>query len=276
MAEIAITGAKGQLGRELAAQLAGRDVAAFDLPEHDITLPGFAAELARAHPRIVIHAAAMTDVDGCETDPDRARKVNAEATAAIASASSGIGTYLVYLSTDYIFDGKKGSAYIETDPPNPLSVYGRTKWEGEEAVRALETSWLIVRTAWMYGQGSNFVRAILEKARAGGPIRVVADQIGSPTSAQELARVLAQLIGRRATGIFHAAGVGACSRFELAAEALRLAGLKSQPIPITTAEAARPAPRPACSALGVGKLFSVGVRMRPWRDCLREYIESQP
>ena len=269
---VLVTGAKGQLGVELLDVL-GRDhdVVGLDLPELDITTPEATRVIAEARPAWVVHAAAWTDVDGCERDPERAVLVNGEGTLRVAEACRAVGAGLVYLSTDYVFDGRKGAPYLETDPVSPLSAYARSKVAGEEAVRAVAPRWAIVRTAWLFGvSGKNFVKTIVEKAGAGGPLRVVDDQVGSPTYARDLAEAIAQLVSRGLTGTYHLTNAGSCSWYAFTRAIVEEAGMAHVAVtPMTTAELGRPAPRPAISVLANHAWVAAGLcPLRPWREAL--------
>jgi dTDP-4-dehydrorhamnose reductase len=247
------------------------DVVGLDLPELDITTPEAMQVIAEARPAWVVHAAAWTDVDGCERDPARALVVNGEGTRRVAEACRVAGAGLVYLSTDYVFDGRKGAPYVETDPVSPLSAYARSKVAGEEAVRAAAPRWAIVRTAWLFGaSGKNFVKTIVEKAAAGGPLRVVDDQVGSPTYARDLAEAIAQLVSRDLTGTYHLTNAGSCSWYAFARAILEKAGLAHVLVtPMTTAALGRLAPRPAFSVLANRAWTAAGLRpLRPWREAL--------
>ena len=275
---IVITGADGQLGQELVRTLAGQGVViGSTLSDLDITTPDCAERLAALAPDWVVHAAAATDVDGCEREPARAMAVNAEGTYRVADGCRRVGAGLVYLSTDYVFDGRKGSAYIEEDAPMPLSIYGRSKLEGEQAARTLGSRWLIIRTAWLYGPcGSNFVKAILKKAAAGEELRVVDDQVGSPTYAPDLANAVSLLLSRNLTGVYHVTNSGCCSWYEFAREILRLTGSISTPLSrITSRELNRPAPRPACSVLENAAWQAAGLPpLRPWPEALAAMLAA--
>jgi dTDP-4-dehydrorhamnose reductase len=249
-----VTGAGGQLATAFEALLEG-DV--MMLHEDAVDLRDARAVKAAVRgfvPDVILHTAAYTDVDGAEADEDTAFAVNALGTRNLIEASRGTYTQVVSISTDYVFDGTKGAPYVESDEPAPLNAYGRTKLAQERETLA----WVrgtVIRTAWMYSPwGRNFVKTILgaarEKAKVGEPLRVVDDQVGSPTYAPYLAAaVLRALREGMGPGIYHMAGAGQCSWRELAAEVVALAGLRVEVVPISTAEAGRPAPRPACSAL---------------------------
>ena len=269
---VLVTGAKGQLGVELLDVLRREhDVVGLDVPELDITKSEATRVIADARPAWVVHAAAWTDVDGCERDPERANLVNGEGTRRVAEACRAVGAGLVYLSTDYVFDGRKGAPYLETDPVSPLSAYARSKVAGEEAVRAVAPRWTIARTAWLFGvSGKNFVKTIVEKAAAGGPLRVVDDQVGSPTYARDLAEAIAQLVSRGLTGTYHLTNAGSCSWYAFTHAIVEEAGLSHVAVtPMTTAELGRPAPRPALSVLANHAWVAAGMRpLRPWREAL--------
>src|SRR5574342_209756 len=192
------TGAEGQLGSELMRALAPHgDVIPPTQAEMDVTDRKCAECVAALQPEWVVHTAAATDVDGCEREPKLAMAVNAEGTRRVAEGCRRVGAGLVYLSTDYVFDGRKGAPYSEGDPPAPLNAYGRSKLAGEQATREVALRWTIVRTAWLYGiHGKNFVKTILGKAAAGEPLRVVDDQVGSPTHAADVAEAVALLLGQ--------------------------------------------------------------------------------
>ena len=275
---VLVTGAKGQLGVELLDVLGhDHEVIGLDLPELDITKAEATRVIADPCPAWVVHAAAWTDVDGCERDPERAVLVNGEGTRRVAEACRTVGAGLVYLSTDYVFDGRKGAPYVETDPVSPLSAYARSKVAGEEAVRAVAPRWAIVRTAWLFGvSGKNFVKAIVEKAAAGGPVRVVDDQVGSPTYARDLAEAIAQLVSRGLTGTYHVTNAGSCSWHEFARAILKEAGLGHVPVaPLTTAELGRPAPRPAFSVLANTAWAAAGLPpVRPWPEALAAMLTA--
>ena len=249
-----VTGAGGQLATAFEKILEG-DVflsreAALDIRDADAV---YAAVHSFA-PDVVLHTAAYTDVDGAEAHPDVAEAINVQGTRNIVRAVSGTHTTLVYISSDYIFDGLKGSPYVESDPPGPLGAYGRTKLAGEEAVLEWAHG-ICIRTSWLFSEtGRNFVKTILaagrERAASGEPLRVVDDQVGAPTYATHLAHAVDEALRQGVgAGIYHMAGGGYCSWCELAQEVVQLAGIEVEVLPISTAEAGRLAPRPAFSAL---------------------------
>lgn len=274
---VLITGAMGQVGLELQALLpSARALSRSDL---DVT-DGDAVRRAVQGQRVVVHLAAMTDVDACEFDEREAVSVNHMATTNLAEACAEHGCHMVYVSTDYVFDGEKPGEYLETDATNPLSVYGATKLAGEEPVLASGGS--VVRTSTVYGQGRNFVRAILSFARSGrSVIEVVSDQTSRHTHARDVARALFWTTQERPGGIFHAAGAGMpLSRADLAAEIIALAGAQAEIIPVTTAEyeahrTEKLAPRPQSSVLSLGKAAAAGVPLGDQGEALGRYVREQ-
>lgn len=281
-----ITGAGGQLGRCLVERLRARrmlagapDRAELDVTDRDAVRRAILAAPG-GPPAVVVNTAAMTHVDRCEAEPEAAQLANALAPGWLAEASCEAGAAFVTLSTDYVFDGTAQRPYREDDPTGPRSVYGRTKLEGEERARAAHPEALVVRTAWVFGPGRNFVRTILEAAaRAqrgeGPPLRVVDDQRGSPTWAGHLADALLALVERGATGIYHVANSGSATWWELARAAVDAWGHPELPIEkVTTAEFPRPAPRPAWSVLDLGKAERAGLRMPGWPEGLRAYLAA--
>lgn len=279
--KILVTGAMGQLGRDVTelCRSGGHTVFALDRQEMDITdWEQVKAAFEALRPDAVIHTAAYTAVDRAEAEPDEAYRVNTVGTRNIAAASERVGARCCYISTDYVFDGKSSQPCGEYDRTDPQSVYGKTKLAGERLVSALCTRWYIVRTSWVYGRhGSNFVKTMLRLAAEGKPIRVVADQTGSPTYTRDLAGFLAELVGTEAYGIYHASGGGSCSWYEFAQAIFDETGLEADLKPCTTAEFPRPAPRPAYSALDSAAIRTNGFRELPhWREALRSFIRGNP
>jgi len=269
---ILLTGAGGQLGRDLQERLEKHEVHAFDHAGLDVAARETVFRAVRAiRPDWVINAAAYNDVDGAETAAETAFAVNGAGPGHLAEGAAGVGASIVHISTDYVFDGKKGSAYTEEDTPHPLSVYACSKHEGEQRVIASGAPACILRTAWLYGRhGKNFVKAILAAAEKGGPLRVVSDQVGSPTATADLAEAIRMLISTPARGLFHVTNAGACSRFEFARAIVRS---RVEVLPITTAEAARPAPRPANSALVSLRWAKAGFQpLRHWQAALDSFL----
>ena len=272
---ILLTGRAGQVGSELEALLQPR--VALDRATLDLADASAIRKIVReARPDVILNAAAYTAVDRAETEPELAMRINGEAPGVLAEEAKKCGALLVHYSTDYVFDGRKGAPYTEEDAKRPLGVYGRTKLAGEENIRASGARHLIVRTAWVYGRGRNFVRAIVAQASAGNALRVVDDQFGAPTWARDIAQVSKELIARRAEGVFHVSAAGCASWHEVALEVLRLAGLSVAVSRVSTAEYAARAPRPAYSVLDNGKLHALGLQIGDWRERLALYLESRP
>jgi dTDP-4-dehydrorhamnose reductase len=274
--DILVTGAGGQVGRALArrlptARLLSRED--FDV-RNALDVGSLFAGI-----RLVIHLAAMTDVDKCEQQPALCMEINGSGTKAVVEAAKAVSARVIYVSTDYVFDGTKRSQYQETDKPNPINAYGRSKLAGEHHV-AGKPSNLIVRTSWVFGSGRNFVRSILSAADSGKSLRVVDDQRGRPTSAGDLADALVQLADSRVTGIVHVSGDGPiCSWADLAEFVLRVKGMD---VPVERMDSetyarlrGRPlAPRPANSAFSLTKARAWAVPLRDWRDAVTRFMEE--
>jgi len=219
----------------------------------------------------VIHAAALTDTRRCEEEPDLAHQVNAVGTGNVALACREAGAALVYVSTNEVFDGRKGEPYMESDEPNPVNAYGRSKLEGEKHVRSLLDRCWIVRTAWLYGEGdNNFPMKILAAAKR-GELSVVTDEIATPTWARDLAAAIASLVGHPLYGVYHFTNAGECSRYDWAREALRLASREDASIrPTTTAEYQPFPPKPPYTVLRNEAGARIGIELRPWQEALGE------
>lgn len=277
---ILVTGADGLLGSALLPVLAKNRHEVFGVSESDgdICLPDtLRPRLAAFRPEVLVHLAAWTDVDGCEGDPDRAHRTNAEGTRVAAALAEAAGAAVLYVSSDYVFPGTGTTPCREDDPTGPAGVYGRSKLAGEEAVKQAATAWTVVRSAWLYGPGGkNFVDTVITLARTRERVPVVDDQTGSPTFAPDLAGGLLRLLEARVRGTFHLANGGAATWFTLAREAVRLAGGDPERIvPASTAEIGRPAPRPAYSVLDTAKAAAQGVVLRPWPEALAAHVGSQ-
>jgi dTDP-4-dehydrorhamnose reductase len=274
---ILVTGAGGQVGQELQEALVCEEIAALTKAELDITEEGNVTRAIEAfRPDVVIHAAAYTNVDGCERDPDLALSINADGTRNVAFASQRAGAALVYISTDYVFDGAKGSPYLEADSPNPLGWYGRSKLAGEEHVRQIVEKHYVVRTAWVFGNANTFVNNIIRRASEGKEMFGVTDEVGSPTWARDLALGLAQLIETKAYGIYHLTNAGEVTRFAYMQEILRLGGFDLPIVPLDTGEFQRrfplPTRRPQYSVLANQNAASLGISLRPWQEALQEFL----
>ena len=273
---IIITGHKGQLGRALREALQGETLFGLDLPQHDITDgQATARAIADFAPQVVIHAAAMTNVDGCESDPDAAYRINGLGTQNVALASQKCGAAMVCVSTNEVFDGTKDEPYLEFDQPHPINVYGSSKLAGELITQALLNRFYIVRTAWLYAQGgSNFVTKMIQIADERGELRVVADEVSSPTYAPDLAEAIAKLIRTDHYGIYHFTNEGVCSRYDFAIKILELAGRGHVPIhPITSDQYARASTPPLYAPIrNFCAATALGIALRPWEEALEEYF----
>jgi dTDP-4-dehydrorhamnose reductase len=280
---ILVTGGTGQLARALAARggLGVGGLGVVGRPDFDFDRPdSIDAVLNAAAPELVINTAAWTAVDAAEGDEEGAWRANAAGPARIAAWCAASGAGLIHISTDYVFDGGKGAPYVEDDPTAPTGVYGATKLEGERAVLASCPSAIILRTAWVYAEtGKNFLRTMLNAARKTDRLRVVSDQVGNPTNADDLAAAILAVAGHMRNagstlgGVFHAAGTGETSWHGFATEIFRLAGPLGWPTPvvdpITTADWPTPARRPADSRLDCGRLHAVfGHKLPDWRESL--------
>ncbi|MCH8889619.1 MAG: dTDP-4-dehydrorhamnose reductase [Myxococcales bacterium] len=284
-----IAGCRGQLGHALSERLAADTdcevVAAVDLPEVDLAdaqaVGALFTGLASEPPDVAVNAAAFTQVDRCEREPEAAERGNTVAPALLAEACEKRGIRLVHVSTDYVFSGDSPIAYREQDEPKPRTVYGRTKLAGEERVLTTSPDSLILRTSWLFGRGRNFIAAILAQARerragrASGPLRVVDDQYGRPTYAHDLAGAIVYLVERGARGLYHVANREVASWWELARASLDEAGYEDLSVErIRTDELTLDAPRPMRSVLDCSKAEALGVKMRSWRDAVSAYLAS--
>jgi dTDP-4-dehydrorhamnose reductase len=277
--KILMTGARGMLGRDLLPLLSAKhEVLGKDIQDFDITdRKRVQEEIAACRPDVVIHAAAYTDVDGCETKRDLAFAVNGEGALHVALGCAHVGSRMIHLSTDYVFDGESGIPYPEGSPPHPLNVYGESKLQGELYIPKVLENYLIIRTAWLYGRhGKNFVDTILRLAGQQDELRVVNDQKGSPTFTKDLSQAMGRLVEEETRGVLHVTNSGSCTWFEFAQKVLDLnpsPGRKSRVIPISSTELARPARRPANSVLDCSRFEQItGFRMRSWEEGLKEYL----
>jgi dTDP-4-dehydrorhamnose reductase len=227
-------------------------------------------------PQWIVLAAAYTDVDGCESNSDLAFGVNRDGAVNVATAAKTAGAGLIFLSSDYVFDGKNTTPYETDDARNPQSVYGRTKSEAEIKLLELLPDCCIVRTSWLFGTGGKcFPDTILKLAASRPALDVVDDQRGCPTYAIDLARAITQLCGKKADGIVHVTNAGDCTWFEFAQDILRSAGLATTVRPVSSQQMARPAPRPAYSVLSPTRLQALGIEMPSWHDALQRYLEQR-
>lgn len=279
--KVLITGCRGQLGRELCRQINEWNqvrpqfqVVATDLDSMDITDTHQVQKIVSFEkPEVIINTAAYTKVDACETDEKTAFRVNAIGARNLAVAAFSIGAKILQVSTDYVFDGTGKIPLREYDPINPLSVYGKSKALGEQLVMTTNPRHFILRTAWLYGDGSNFVRTILKLAAEQDELRVVNDQVGTPTSTVDLAKCILALIQTEHYGIYHGTCEGECSWYEFAKRILALKGINKRVIPISTKELKQAAKRPAYSVLENFMLDLVGLNFfRTWEEALEEYL----
>jgi dTDP-4-dehydrorhamnose reductase len=275
-----VTGSEGMLGKDLVGFLRhqNEEVIGWDLPAHNVTdVEKTINGIHQVGPEVIFHLAARTDVDGCEDDLAGATAVNFQGSWAVALGAEELRCKLLYLSTDYVFDGRSKRPYREGDKPNPLSVYGRTKLMGENAVIQTCRKHFVVRTSWLYGRyGRNFVDTIRQKSSQVPRIEVVNDQVGSPTYARDLCRPLWELAKSKHFGIYHLTNSGECSWFDLAVEIVKLTRAKCEVAPIDTATAARKAPRPAYSVLDNREFkHRFGKELRPWQEALKSHIEGK-
>lgn len=281
--KILITGGKGMLGRTLQESFKDDEVIIADLPECDITdRSSIAAFFAEADPDVVIHTAAMTNVDGCEANSELAYKINEEGTRNVAIVSAAMNARLIAISTDYVFSGELDEgreSWNEEDTPRPRTVYGASKFAGEEMIRALYPEAVVLRVAWLYGAGGpSFVHTMVKLLSSEGEaVKVVNDQFGNPTSAKAVADVIKFIISKPSVeGTVHATCEGVASWYDLASELKKLMpSLKRELVPCTTAEFPRPAPRPANSALEKRVLKLLGYTMRNWREALADFVLTE-
>lgn len=272
---ILITGGQGQLGRALQAALHDTEVFAPGHSELDATNAGaISRAITEFRPEVVIHAAAWTDTAGCERDPARALAVNGEGSRMVAETCRQHSAAMVYVSSNEVFDGDKREPHGEDDRPNPINEYGRSKLEGERHVRAVFDRYYIVRTSWLYGPGrDSFPEKIAQRAREQGSLRLVTNEIASPTWTVDLAQAIAKLIGRPAYGVYHLTNGGYCSRMEWAQEVLRLAGLTDIALtPATQEEFGLPYRKPVFTALANTNAARLGIQLRPWQEALSDHF----
>lgn len=272
---VEILRSSSRVDQHLDWEVFGWDIEEIDIQEEKNTV----TKIESLRPNIVINIAAYTNVDGCESHDEKAFAINAEGMRHVALGALRCRAKVVYLSTDYIFDGKKREPYLEDDPPHPLSVYGRSKLRGEQYVQEMVEDALIVRTQWLYGKyGNNFVASVLRQAREKKVLSIVNDQVGSPTYTIDLSRAISVLIQCDARGVFHVANSDLCTWFAFGQEILKLSGMEGvRIVPISSEELGRPATRPLYSVLNTEKLKrETGMTLRPWSEALKEYLSTIP
>ncbi|MBI3354298.1 MAG: dTDP-4-dehydrorhamnose reductase, partial [Nitrospirae bacterium] len=275
--KVLITGSNGMLGSFLLEQLKKKySIKGITIEDADITdFDAVVKVIRKIRPDVVIHTAGYTKVDDCESNINLAYRVNAIGTRNVAVACQRIDASMVYISTDYVFDGAKNTPYIEFDSANPLSVYGKTKLAGEEFVRQMLNRFYIIRTSWLYGEGgTNFVDTIINKAKTEKVLKIVDDQFGSPTYTKDLADKIGEIIDRERYGIYHITNSGSCSWFEFAKKIVDISHIGHiKLISIKSSELNRPAKRPANSVLQNFMLELEGIPLlRSWEEAVREYV----
>jgi dTDP-4-dehydrorhamnose reductase len=275
--KVLVLGAGGMLGRDVvrAAERANHEVAALARADVDVTDAGAVrAAIRREAPAAVVNCAAYTNVDGAESEPGEAGRVNATGAGLVAGAAAEAGAAIVYPSTDYVFDGEKATPYTESDAPNPLSAYGRSKLAGERATIEANERHFVVRSSWLFGAGGrNFVDTMLGLAETEDQVLVVRDQVGSPTFAGHLAEGIVRLLDTVAFGLHHMSAAGECSWYEFAQAIFERAGVECRVLSCTSAELARPAPRPFYSVLETE--WSDAIRLPPWEEGLAAYLAER-
>ncbi len=274
---VLITGANGQLGHALQQAFSAEDLVLKDMPEFDLTHSDSESQIVAARPSAILHVGAYTNVDGAEREPDRAMAVNAQGTVFVARAAAMLNARLIYVSTDYVFDGTKSTPYREEDEPHPINVYGQSKREGEIAALKGCPNTLVVRTAWLYGRaGNNFVKTIMRLAGEKPFLEVVGDQRGCPTNADDLALALKDLLRSDLRGICHVTNTGDCTWHEFAEAIVSLMALSTPVRPITTAQMGRLAKRPAYSVLAQERLDAVRDPLPHWQLALARFMKAAP
>lgn len=279
--KVLITGCRGQLGLELIRQFNEFDglysLIETDVHNLDITNQAMVFDLVKSQkPDVIINCAAYTNVDGCESDELNAYRVNAIGPQNLSAAAFSVGAKIVQVSTDYVFDGTVSSPKIESDPINPRSVYGKSKALGEILVKEINPRHFIVRTAWLYGEGNNFVRTMLKLAKEKDEVKVVNDQFGSPTSTKDLARCIIKLINTESYGTYHGTCEGSCSWNQFAKKIFEIKGINIKVSDITTEELNRPAERPKYSVLDNFMLRLIGINeFRSWEEALIDYLKGE-
>lgn len=280
--KIVITGGKGMLGRTLQKELSAHEIVVADLPEWDITdVDAFSSRLSGESPDVVVHCAAMTKVDDCETNRELAFRLNEEGSRNVALACKMCGARLIAISTDYVFSGeppREPWAWSEMDIPRPRTVYGASKFAGEQMIQMILPDAVILRIAWLYGAGGpSFIHTMAKLGAAeGAPLKVVDDQRGNPTSCKTVADVIAFLLTKPdVSGIVHGTCEDQCTWYGLTVELFRLLGFKREVVPCTTEEFPRPAPRPRNSALKKSVLNLLGYRTPRWQAALRDFVVDE-
>lgn len=275
---VLVLGARGMLGTDLLSEWQSDELIPAGSAEADLRNFNEVEKLVlKVRPAWIVLSAAYTDVDGCERNPELAFAVNSTGVENVARAAQSVAARIFLVSTDYVFDGMGSRPYEIDDPVAPINVYGASKAAGEAALRQYHSAWCIARTSWLFGiHGPSFPEKIISAAQTRPQLSVVHDQIGSPTYTRDLACAIRDLVGKNARGITHITNEGHCSWYDFAREILSLSGQKTIPVlPITTDQSARPARRPHYSVLSAASLHAYNVRLRPWQQALRAFLEER-
>ncbi len=274
--KILVTGAKGQLGIDVVNHLSkSYEVIGLDKDDLDITnLESVLDCINEVNPDIIINCAAYTNVDGCEENQDLAYKINGIGARNLAIVSNKNDIKLLHISTDFVFDGETDGVYTEFDVTNPLSVYGKSKKAGEDFIKKMSSKYFIIRTAWLYGKnGNNFVKTMLRLAETNDTLKIVDDQVGTPTFTEDLVEVIAMVIKTEKYGTYHVSNDGKCSWYDFAKKIFEIANVDIKVLPITTEELARPAKRPKYSVMRNYMLeLEFDYNIRSWEEGLKEYF----
>jgi len=276
---VLITGSSGQLGKAVVEVFFKNGAEVYPIPHSrlDITNRQAVEDIIRAYlPEIVINCSAFTDVDKCEEEKDKAYRVNALGPKNLAIVTEKYNIHLIHISTDYVFDGEKNTPYVEFDNTNPINTYGKSKLEGEHFLERFTKRYTIVRTSWLYGDGNNFVRKIIERARKGDVLRVVDDQFGSPTYTYDVAKALLSIAKEGVYGLYHCANKGVVSRFEEAKFILEFLGLNAEVLPVKSGDYQTLAKRPRYTPLENYLLELEGIfYARDWRSAMEEFLRGE-
>lgn len=277
--KVVVTGAAGQLGKDVLLELEKKNHQAFgaDRQQLDITIEeDVLAYITEVKPDVILHCAAYTNVDAAEENEEAAYAVNAAGTENLAKAAKQIGAKMLYVSTDYVFDGSANEPYEVDEPTKPLGAYGRTKLAGEQLLQKHLDAFFIVRTAWVFGiHGNNFVKTMIRLGGERGEIGVVHDQVGSPTYTVDLAQFMVELMETDKYGVYHATNSGICSWYEFAVEIFKQAEMDVKVNPLTTDQFPRPAARPKYSVLSKKRIEQEGLKpLRDWKEALAAYLEE--
>lgn len=274
---VAILGGRGMLGTDLAivCRQQGFVVKVFDLPEFDITDSQQLKQVVEAA-GLIVNCAAYTNVDGAESEAELAYQVNAEAVGCLGAIAKELGKWVLHISTDFVFDGQLGRPYVETDSPNPINTYGKTKLAGEQLLSDSGCKYCIIRVEWTYGSaGNNFVTKIIQRAKANKTLKVVDDQFGSPTATTEVAKVISELLPKMPEGIFHFAAAGYASRYEMAKFIFDKLAMDVNLLPCKTSDFSSPAPRPLNSRFDCSKISALlDEPVRPWQEPLEDFLRK--